>query len=637
MAVFTRTVLQQNVNYSINKPTTYQGLNTPSTNSVGLPLIFKENPSNSDLTKAPEIALGVPSFINPYAVLSFPSRYGSNFNTVIDNPDSYSKFSSPMNGVGVSQGSNNIDPSVYNLVNTPPDGSDNGPAGAKTPYRYTDFIYCKYYGIIPNNHLITLRRYPAPTFDNLNIPLMIGEDASSNAAQNDFKPIAQAVTWTGEETGNKISDILGFEVTTNWKLWESAVESVQGNEQDAEQGPKLLQGAAKFLAISSGLAGGNINSANDTANASYDPYANGPYSHRVYGPVNVIEKTYKRDRGLDFKQSFALNFHYSLRSIAGINPKAAMLDIMSNMLALTYNNAAFWGGANRYFPKKPLYPFLGGPGGMNAWYRGNPVAFRNAFMGQTHNVLSQIGDLFSSLKSDPVAALSQLAQNGAKMGMAILSKGMAPDIVSFKSLLTGEPVGEWHMVVGNPYSPTMNIGNLICTGAKFQFNDTLGADNFPTELHVIINLEHGRPRDSGDIQSMFNEGEGRIYFAPADNKEAFNSSSQKNSTNDNSYTNKQKTNSNNTTTPSTTTKSKVQTSRHGKGHQSSANVQSKPNTVNNASAADKATGVGNNTNVQNLASTQSNANLTIGQRMAIQMGLGSAGSTKSTASPQGKA
>jgi hypothetical protein len=633
MAVFTRAVLEQNVNYSINKPTTYDGLNTPSTNSVGLPLIFKENPSNSDLTKSPEIALGIPSFINPYAVLSFPSKYSdnsdTNYNTVIDDPSNAKKFSSPMNGVG----GNNIDPNVYNLVNTPPDGSDNGPAGAKTPYRYTDFIYCKYYGIIPNNHLITLRRYPAPTFDNLNIPLMQGEDANSNAAQNDFKPIAQAVTWSGEDTGNKLSEMMGFEVTTNWKLWESAVESVQGNEQDAEQGPKLLQGAAKFLAISSGLAVGDVNSSSDTANSSYDPYANGPYSHRVYGPVNVIEKTYKRDRGLDFKQSFSLNFHYSLRSIAGINPKAAMLDIMSNMLALTYNNAAFWGGANRYFPKKPLYPFLGGPGGMNAWYRGNPVAFRNAFMGQTNKVLGQIGDLFSSLKSDPVAALTQLAQNGAKMGMAILSKGMAPDIVSFKSLLTGEPVGEWHMVVGNPYSPTMNIGNLICTGAKFQFNDTLGADNFPTELHVTVNLEHGRPRDAGDIQSMFNEGEGRIYFAPADNKEAFSSSSEKNSTNDTSHIHK-RLNANNKKTPATNSRSTKTPKKHHKS--SSDNVSKKPNTQKNASPADTSTGVGNDTNVQNFANTQGNANLTIGQRMAIQMGFGSAGPVKSTASPQGK-
>ncbi len=92
------------------------------------------------------------------------------------------------------------------------------------------------------------------------------------------------------------------------------------------------------------------------------------------------------------------------------------------------------------------------------------------------------------------------------------------------------------MVVGNPYKPISMIGNLICTETKFQFNDVIGADNFPTELKVTITLEHGRPRDAGDIQSMFNDGQGRIYYPPKDFGDALNaSSSTKNSTNDTSW------------------------------------------------------------------------------------------------------
>jgi hypothetical protein len=118
--------------------------------------------------------------------------------------------------------------------------------------------------------------------------------------------------------------------------------------------------------------------------------------------------------------------------------------------------------------------------------------------------------------------------------MKLIGRGRAPDIVAFKALLTGEPIGEWHMVVGNPYNPILRVGNLICTGAKFQFNDTLGADNFPTELKVAITLEHGRPRDQGDIESMFNDGNGRIYYAPASRKDVFSSGATRGSLNDNS-------------------------------------------------------------------------------------------------------
>ena len=540
---FVNNPLSQNFNYIHGPKRTGQA----ETNNVGLPLILKENPSRSDLTKTPESQFGVPSFINPYAVLTMPTKYGSDnspFASLIDDPTSPTKFSSPTYVVG-RNGLQNVEPTVYNLVNTPPDGSNSDipVLGAKMPYRYTDFLYCKYYGRIANNYLITLRRYPAPTFDNLGIPLT-SEDGFSTSKQYDFKPIAQAVTWLGEETENKLSEIMGFDVILNWKQYESQVETYNGNEQDASAGPSMFQGAAKFLAILNGTLGGNMNSPYDQQNYNYDPYANGPYSHRVYGPVNVIAKTYKRDRGLDFKQTFNINFHYSLKSISGINPKAAMLDIMNNMLQLTYNNAAFWGGANRYFAQKPIYPFLGGKGGMNAWYRGDPLGFltnvRQSLMG-SDGTLSLIGKFFDDLSQDPISALKKLVTGGISVGMKIIGQGRAPDIVGMKALLTGEPVGEWHMVVGNPYSPTLMIGNLICTGAKFKFNDVIGADNFPTELKVTITLEHGRPRDMGDIASMFNEGEGRMYFAPMGNEEAFRSSAQFNSKNDNSWTKAQRT------------------------------------------------------------------------------------------------
>lgn len=528
-SVGARTALEQNMNYR-----TGEYVSSPTgariTNDAGLPLILKENPSETQLSKTPELRTGVPSFINPYAVLAFPSKFGedsSPYNAIIDDPTSNVKFSSP------SVGNKNLDPTVYNLVNQPPDGTSNL-YEAKTPYRYTDFLYCKHYGKIPNNYLITLRRYPAPTYDNLAIPLTDKDGYSrkqNSSGQSAFKPIAQAVTWIGEEPENKLSSLLGFEVNMNWKKVESQVESVYGNEQDASEGPKAFQGAAKFLAILNSVAGkeGGVGSSFDQQNSRYDPYVVGPYSNRVYGPVNVIASTFKRDRGLEFKQSFTLNFEYSLKSIANINPKAAMLDIMANMLTLTYNNAAFWGGANRYFAQKPVIPFLGGPGGMNAWYKGDPVGFSRHVGKAIAGAAKELSDLFADLLSDPIESLKKLAGGAPGLAMKLLGRGRAPDIVAFKALLTGEPIGEWHMVVGNPYSPILRVGNLICTGAKFQFNDTIGADNFPTELKVAISLEHGRPRDQGDIESMFNDGNGRIYYAPASIKDAFKSGAMKNS------------------------------------------------------------------------------------------------------------
>lgn len=489
-----------------------------------------------------EASSGVPSIFNPYAVVVFPSLgYGP---TGLDSA-AYNKL---YDGGSPNQGSfngNTFSPSFVESIPTITSLVEDTTLAQKTPYYYTDFLYCKYVGQIPNNQLITLRRYPAPTFDSLAIPGQLRGDAApvydkkgnkreisdkDIEGQKEFFPIAQAVTWFGEQTGNKLSELLSFTVNMNWKNVESEVSVAAGNEQGSEDSP--APGVAQFL----GILTGQVNTPFTTANSQYDPYNGGPYSHRVYGPVNVIAKTYKRDRGLDFKQSISLNFEYSLKSIGNINPKAAMLDLISNLLALTYNNAAFWGGANRYFPQKPTYPFLGGPEGMNAWYRGEPVAFAKAVGKQVSTAMTGLGKVLSDLTADPIGTLKSLAAGAARLGMIEMGKGRAPSIVALKSLLTGEPVGEWHMVVGNPRKPIAMIGNLICTEAKFQFNDVIGADNFPTELKVTITVEHGRPRDAGDIQSMFNDGQGRIYYPPSGFGDKLNgTAATKNSTNDTSW------------------------------------------------------------------------------------------------------
>lgn len=496
---------------------------------------------NSVAGSSPELQSGTPSLFNPYAIVVFPSSadqgtHSREKNSLIDG------------------GSTDGIPGTAGNIFSPPGSSPNGPVATPTvtklvedanlaikmPYYYTDFLYCKYIGKIPLNQLITLRRYPAPTFDNLAVPSQLKDEKNTKAAsersvgevelQPHFFPIAQAVTWFGEETGNKLSELMSFSVNMNWKNVEAEVNTVSGNEQGSEDSP--APGVAKFL----GILTGQVNTPNSTTNSQYDPYNNGPYAHRVYGPVNVISKTFKRDRGLDFKQSMSISFEYSLKSIGNINPKAAMLDLMSNMLALTYNNAAFWGGANRYFPQKPTYPFLGGKEGMNAWYRGDPVGFAKAVGKQVSSAATEIGNVLASLAEDPIATLKKIAAGAAKLGMIEMGKGRAPAIVSIKSLLTGEPIGEWHMVVGNPYAPIAMIGNLICTEAKFQFNDIIGADNFPTELKVTITVEHGRPRDAGDIQSMYNQGQGRIYYPPEGELDNLNiSSATRNSQNDTSW------------------------------------------------------------------------------------------------------
>jgi hypothetical protein len=72
----------------------------------------------------------------------------------------------------------------------------------RTPYCFQDFVFCKYWNIIPNNRLITFRKYHAPVYDNLQFYDMYEKN---NEPKNiPFAPIATVVTYFGDETGNTL-------------------------------------------------------------------------------------------------------------------------------------------------------------------------------------------------------------------------------------------------------------------------------------------------------------------------------------------------------------------------------------------------------------------------------------------------
>jgi hypothetical protein len=55
------------------------------------------------------------------------------------------------------------------------------------------------------------------------------------------------------------------------------------------------------------------------------------------------------------------------------------------------------------------------------------------------------------------------------------------------------------------------IGNLLCEKVSISFGEALGPDDFPTSVKAIYTLKHGRDRERGEIESIFNRGDGRLY------------------------------------------------------------------------------------------------------------------------------
>lgn len=371
-------------------------------------------------------------------------------------------------------------------------------------YNFSDFALAKYYGKIPNNYMITLRRFPTPVEDNIVSPNIIGPNGEK--ITKGMPDISRAVTWMDESTGNKLEDILKFDVGMAWKNVTSQVQEISSSGgQGGLVGSKI--GSSGLLSSIYGAAKGMDASQTYAAKNGYDA-TKGTYPNHVFGPINIIKDVMIRDSGLSFNQGFTLKFQYSLRQLQGVSPKIAFLDMMSNLLVLTYNNANFWGGSVRYTGGSRAFnkPF----GDFNKLKSGDFGGFFGSIM---KGGIEGLGNIIGDIKDKGFMG-SKLGNNLIGGGLMKLF-GTPQGSEAVNAFLTGDATGQWHVTVGNPLLPIATIGNLVCEGADFKFGGEMSYEGFPTELTVEIKLKPGRPRDKSDIEQMFNGGKERMYLTPS--------------------------------------------------------------------------------------------------------------------------
>ena len=444
---------------------------------------------------------------------------------------------------------------IFSFLFGPGDHGSYITGGAAAPYYWRDFIYCKYYGHIPNNYMITLRRFPSPMRDNLSLPEKI-KNTDAFKVQGAGRPVAQAVTWWGGNTRNTLDGVIGF---TTGLVWDPKTQEKLVKQGGFNQGIfKLLKDTGSLYGISPSTTADAFSNAVDLA-ASVSPSgfqesvaarrnaalrdkavdAGGPLSDFIWVSVDTVNRTLMRGQGLKgMFEPFTLDFHYELTSVGEVNTKAAMVDIIGNLLALCTNYGNFLTPEVRYDNGFPAIGFPGGDEGLAKFYS-DPVAWVKTLIKysldptQTTNgdptAEAVVGTLNSvtRAKNYLTQTVEQLASgnktardllDGSEASnflLAAMTKSFIDTVVLPMSVLTGAPTGEWHLVVGNPCNPVAMIGNLVCEDLKISFGDTLGPDDFPTEITATITLQQARERERGEIESMFNRGEGRLYQSVA--------------------------------------------------------------------------------------------------------------------------
>ena len=421
------------------------------------------------------------------------------------------------------------DCSIHNLVKL---SNEKDSILGQARYKYSDFMYCRDVGKISNNHLITLRRFAAPVRDN--IFQYTGTDTqTSNEVAGD---IGRLITWFGTPE-NKLEDILKYSFHASWKEMEAARQDLDSQENDTARG--LTGGLVNLFNtehaenVEKGINASAFSMLLKDDASEYDkgPYADNPAvngrmfdKHKIYEPKDTVRSKYEYEGNLKFSQQFTLTFNYKLRGYDNINGKTAMLDLLGNILAVTYKKGKFWPGEQH---------IIGAPQSDQGWKKAQIL--QDGIINETRTFIESVCkgnsladaassaiNTISGIKIDDNKSLSESAKdllNKLKAGglQSIFSGLMKnalgrPAVYAFDSLLTEGETGTWHVTIGNPLNPIASIGNLIIDGdVEITHGGPLGLDDFPTEITVKVPLKHAMPRDSVDIQRMFTKGRRAIY------------------------------------------------------------------------------------------------------------------------------
>lgn len=459
------------------------------------------------------------SIFNRYALFNFRGMHGGltggkPFNDFFDNADNATMGGSDSKNVSIAK--------LIEYFNT------NYP---RIGYTAQDFLYCKYYKQIPVNHLITLRRFPTPVNDNIfDLKMDIaGKDPDTpRAAENvDATQTAgvTAITYLGEKAGNKLDDILTMSYGLNYKEVKSEMEDISSGDGGYTSQPFYSKMGGVGRATADAFKGISSRQKFAKQNMSTGDQLGTTYANFVIGPVNVIDSTQIRDRGMKFSNDLKLNFEYELKSLNYVNPKIAMIDIISNMLTMTYNNGQFFGGGQRYY---------GSAGAVASQFGDINKLKQGDFSGYIGSVVTDVETGFKSVfgGADGNVTAESGIEGILKVGKTLLGNmlgGFLSDNVgavsgtqASKALISAEPTGDWHVTVGNPLNPIVTMGNMYCDNSTMTLGHGLGYDDFPMEVKFEIDLKHGKPRDKGDIENMFNAGRGRIYASAEGEEDILN-------------------------------------------------------------------------------------------------------------------
>ena len=366
--------------------------------------------------------------------------------------------------------------------------------------RAADFAYLKDLGVYPVNRLWVLRRFP----DNCIVPNNL-----SVWGDNGVRPVSTVVGWIKDKEDSSFLSLTFNEVWVDQSQMLDQVFKTLLNDEFGFQ----LDATASVPGWSQGILFGMLKAMGLSSdyNAQNVPT----------GDPNVLRVGKMRDvnnQGIASKMNVTLETTYEQKYINGVDPGMAMLDILSNLFKMGTSDQRFMLNANAG-KLRDLIGNINGKQSVDAWIsliKGIVVAFTEGvddFIKEMAGLTGESEDGGTNTEP-PDGLLSGLSNIIGNVTDAILTGTISKYRWPLKGsigLMSGLNTTPWHLTIGNPYSPIINIGNIYVNNVDVKLSNDLGFNDMPIRIDVSITPEFGRPLGKQELEKMFNNGYKRVY------------------------------------------------------------------------------------------------------------------------------
>ena len=388
----------------------------------------------------------------------------------------------------------------------------NKPVTKALTLRAADFAYLKDLGVYPINRLWILRRFP----DNCIVPNNLLSWGKA------VEPISTVVGWIKDAENTPLVSLSFNEVWTDQNEMIDKVLSQILKDNFNFSLPMTIP----VPGWSQGLLFGMLNAMGltDDYNAMNVPT----------GDPNVLRVAKMRDasgaQGLQSRMSLTLETSYEQKYINGVDPGLAMLDVLSNLFKMGTSDQRFI--LSNSLLLQQLIGNINGNKNVNAW-----MDFIKALIGSFVKGTTDFITKMSSENASNVTAIqttnldrqqstgtptpeASSANNAGSGGLVknVANSLLAGTIAKYRwplkgsiALMSGINTTPWHLTMGNPYSPIINIGNIVIGNVEVKLSNDLGFNDMPARIDVGITAEFGRPLGKQELEKMFNNGYKRVY------------------------------------------------------------------------------------------------------------------------------